>query len=182
MDPITEAGRRSSRKILHRLAARAEVLDITIGLEPVNRYESNLLNAASQAIELISDIGSPNLVVHLDTYHMNIEEEPASAIWSSIDHLGYVDVFESNRGYLGRGTVDFDAVFDALAATHYTGPVAFESFPSAVVDQDFASALTLWRELWTDGADVARHVREFVRTGLESRMTLSAGMESQRLT
>jgi len=178
MEPATVAGRRAAREILKRIAARAEALDVRVGVEPVNRYESNLLNTSSQAIEFIQDVGSPNLVVHLDTYHMNIEEEPASAIRAAADYLGYVHVGESNRGYLGRGTIDFEAIFDALVAIKYAGPIAFESFSTAVISQDFASALAVWREPWTDGTDVARHAREFIRARLESRITSDAGSES----
>ena len=60
---------------LTRLAKRAKTNGITLGLEPVNRYESNLINTADQALEIIQKIGENNVVVHLDVYHMNIEEQ-----------------------------------------------------------------------------------------------------------
>jgi D-psicose/D-tagatose/L-ribulose 3-epimerase len=76
---------------------------VTIGVEAVNRYESNLVNTAEQALELVEEVGAPNLVVHLDAYHMNIEEANlADPVRMCAERLGYVHIGESHRGYLAR--------------------------------------------------------------------------------
>ncbi|MGH2698241.1 MAG: sugar phosphate isomerase/epimerase family protein [Actinomycetota bacterium] len=69
--PATEEGRARCVDILRRVAERALDVDVTIGIEAVNRYESNIVNTAAQAMSLIDRVNQPNVVVHLDTYHTN---------------------------------------------------------------------------------------------------------------
>jgi D-psicose/D-tagatose/L-ribulose 3-epimerase len=161
--PPTRAGRRNCVEALKRVAARAEKAGVTVGLEAVNRYESNLVNTAEQALELADEIGAGNVVVHLDAYHMNIEEPSlADPIRVCGSRLGYLHVGESHRGYLGTGTVDFGQLFAALAEIGYEGPLTFESFSTAVISERFASALAVWRDPWQDGRDLAAHARRFI--------------------
>jgi D-psicose/D-tagatose/L-ribulose 3-epimerase len=163
MQPAAPTGIANAERVLHRLAETARNAGIGLHIEVVNRYESNVLNTAAQAIGMIERIGAPGLKVHLDTYHMNIEE---GALGPAIERcgarLGYFHVGESHRGYLGTGTVDFAAVFRSLARIGYAGPIAFESFSSAVVDPKLSSMLGVWRNLWSDGMDLARHARQFI--------------------
>ena len=159
----TPAGRDNCVGVLARLAAKAKASGITLGLEAVNRYESNLINTGRQAMEIIAATGADNIVVHLDSYHMNIEEgDFAAAIEACGKKLGYFHVGESHRGYLGTGSVDFRTIFRTLARTGYAGPITFESFSSTVVDQALSSALAVWRNLWSDSADLARRARQFI--------------------
>uniref|UniRef100_UPI0023F9FFE3 sugar phosphate isomerase/epimerase family protein n=1 Tax=Caballeronia sp. BR00000012568055 TaxID=2918761 RepID=UPI0023F9FFE3 len=72
--PVTKQGRRNAIDAIKRIADFALKKNVTLGLEVVNRYESNLINTASQALAVIDEVNAPNVVVHLDTYHMNIEE------------------------------------------------------------------------------------------------------------
>jgi D-psicose/D-tagatose/L-ribulose 3-epimerase len=161
--PPSERGRRNCIGSLRRLAARAERAGVTIGVEAVNRYESNLVNTAEQALELVEEVGAPNLVVHLDAYHMNIEEANlADPVRMCAERLGYVHIGESHRGYLGTGTVAFGELFGALAGIGYTGPLTFESFSTAVISQRFATALAVWRDPWQQGRDLAAHARRFI--------------------
>ena len=109
------AGVAMSVDILRQVAETAAGSGITLGLEVVNRYESNVLNTASQAVEMCRRIGAPNVKVHLDVYHMNIEEsDPAQAIVETGDYLGYFHTGDSHRGYMGSGTIDLQSVFRAL--------------------------------------------------------------------
>jgi D-psicose/D-tagatose/L-ribulose 3-epimerase len=167
--PPSIQGRANCVRVLHKLAERAAASGIVLGLEVVNRYESNLLNTAQQALELIDEIGADNLKVHLDSYHMNIEEANfTTPILACGDRLGYVHVGESHRGYPGTGTVDFPAFFSALAAINYQGTITFESFSSAVVAPGLSTTLAIWRNLWSDSADLARRAREFIDAGLRN--------------
>lgn len=173
----TAAGRANSIRVLRDLAAEASRSDIVLGLEPVNRYESNLLNTIDQTLDLIDEIGADNVVVHADTYHQNIEERDTAAALARAaraGRLGYVHVGESHRGYLGTGSIDWDPFFAALVETGYDGPVVFESFSSTVVSDRFAGALAIWRNLWTDSMDLATSARAFIvehmdRAAQESR-------------
>ncbi len=171
----TALGRQHAVEVLRGLAEAAADADITVGLEPVNRYESNLVNTVDQALALIDDIGADNVVVHADVYHMNIEERDLAsplARATAAGRLGYVHVGESHRGYLGSGSVDLTALFRALHDLDYRGPIVFESFSSAVVSEAFTAALGIWREPWTDSGDLARHAIEFMRNQLH----VAAGM------
>jgi len=166
--PVTEAARRNSAAVIKELAQEAAPSGISIGLEFVNRYESNLLNTVEQTLAYMDLVDEPNVVVHADVYHMNIEENGfRTPILLCRDRLGYVHVGESNRGYLGTGTIDFDQFFGALADIDYTGPLTFESFSSAVVDPQLSNTLAVWRNLWTDGMDLAVSAREFISSGME---------------
>ena len=169
MAPATAEGRASSASAINRLASRAAGLGIHLSLEVVNRYETNLMNTGRQALGFLDEINHPNVSVHLDTYHMNIEEsDQFSPVLDVGDRLGYVHIGESHRGYLGSGTVDFDSFFRALARIDYDGPVVFESFSSAVVHQDLSRTLGIWRNLWEDSDDLAAHANGFIRQRLRA--------------
>jgi D-psicose/D-tagatose/L-ribulose 3-epimerase len=161
--PPTKKARDNAVAALKRLAIAAQAKGITLGLEPVNRYESNLLNTGSQALEMIKDIGEPNVVVHLDIYHMNIEEQDlVSPVLEAGNKLGYVHIGASHRGPLGTGNIDFDSFFGALAKIGYKGTITFESFSSTVVAPDLSSTLGIWRNLWTDNKSMAKSAREYI--------------------
>ncbi len=167
--PVSARGRDNSVAALQRLCDAAAGSDIQIGLELVNRYESNMLNTAAQAVEYIDDVGRDNLVIHLDTYHMNIEEsDNYAAVLTAGEHLGYVHVGESHRGYLGTGNVDFGSLFRGLAAIGYTGPITFESFSSRIIMPELSYTLAIWRDLWDDNVDLAEHARGFIDAQLRS--------------
>ncbi len=167
--PPTQKGIENAVEVLRRIGEQAQKNGITIGLEVVNRYESNVLNTAAQAVAFCKQIDSPNVKVHLDTYHMNIEENDVmSAMIETGDYLNYFHVGESHRGYLGTGSINFDNVFRSLVYAGYTGPITFESFSSAVVNQELASILGIWRNLWSDGYDLAVHAKSFMEAQLKS--------------
>ena len=166
--PTTAAARANSAAVIKDLAQEAARDDILIGLEFVNRYESNLLNTVQDTLDYMELVGEDNVVVHADVYHMNIEENGFhDPLLLCGDRLGYVHIGESNRGYLGDGTIDFDEVFGALAEMNYSGTITFESFSSAVVDPNMSNTLAIWRNLWSDGTDLATHAREFIETGMQ---------------
>lgn len=166
-EPATAAGRRHSVDVIARLASRAEQLGVRLGIEIVNRYESNLINTGRQGLEYLDEVGVGNVSVHLDTYHMNIEEpDMFSPVLTAGSRLGYVHIGESHRGYLGSGTVDFDEFFRALARIGYDGPVVFESFSSVIVHEELSRMLGIWRNLWDDSIDLASHANTFIRNHL----------------
>lgn len=167
--PPTKKSRDNAVAALKRLAIAAQAKGITLGLEPVNRYESNLLNTGSQALEMIKDIGEPNVVVHLDIYHMNIEEQDlVNPVLQAGSKLGYVHIGASHRGPLGTGNIDFDSFFGALAKIGYKGTITFESFSSTVVAPDLSSTLGIWRNLWTDNKSMAKSAREYIENKIIS--------------
>jgi D-psicose/D-tagatose/L-ribulose 3-epimerase len=165
--PLSAAGRANVVSVLRDLAEEADRLGMTLGLEICNRYETNVLNTAAEALRLADDIGADNVGIHLDTYHMNIEEDDLVRPVRQVgQRLSYVHIGENHRGYLGSGHLDFGAFFHALADIDYAGPITFESFSSAVVSARLTGDLAIWRNLWTDGEDLARHALGYIRAGL----------------
>lgn len=159
----TRTGWQNSVDTLAKVAEAGKRAGVSLNLEIVNRFESNLLNTAAQGLTFIEATGSDNVFLHLDTFHMHIEEaNPADAIRAAGNKLGYFHIGESNRGYLGAGTVNFDAAFEALLDTGYDDYLTFESFSSEVVDKDLSITTGIWRNTWTDNVDVARHAKAFI--------------------
>jgi D-psicose/D-tagatose/L-ribulose 3-epimerase len=168
----TPAGRANSIAVLAKLAGRARAMGITLGLEPVNRYESNLVNTGDQALDLIAATGADDITLHLDSYHMNIEEgDVAGAIRRYRGRIGYIHVNESHRGYLGTGSIDFPAFFRALAEVGYAGAVTFEAFSAGVGDPELAQSLAVWRQLWSDTDDLAARARTFIELEMANACT-----------
>lgn len=168
--PATEASRANSLDVLTRVATAAWEADVRIGLEYVNRYESNLLNTAAQTAAFISDLeerGVGNVLLHIDTYHAHIEERSqADAVRDAGPLLGYLHIAENHRGRLGTGSLDWAGLFRALASSGYQGPLTFESFSSSIVSTATRDDIGLWRNPWDNPADVARHAAGFLREQL----------------
>ena len=180
--PTTAEGVKRSCEILARVAEKAAASGITMGLEVVNRYESNVLNTASQAVEMCKRIGAPNVKVHLDVYHMNIEESDiGQAIVDTGDDLGYFHTGDSHRGYMGSGSIDLAGVFRALVKADYQGPITFESFSSRVVGQPLEGILGIWRNLWEDSHDLAAHALMYTRAQLKAAQEARKQAERSRL-
>lgn len=171
--PVTERGRANSVESIARLADRAAESGITLGLEFCNRYETNVLNTTEQTLRFITDVGRDNVVAHLDSYHMNIEETsfrgPMLAA-AAAGRLGYVHVGESHRGQLGTGSVDWAEFFGALREVGYDGTITFESFSSEVVHDTLSRNLAIWRNLWSDSRQLAVGAREFIRRHLDGEI------------
>jgi len=131
---------------LREVARVARDLGVVVGIEPINRYETFLINTCDQALRLQEMIGEPNVGIHLDTYHMNIEEdnfyEPTK---KALPYLCHYHLSESHRGTPGRGTVNWKEVFQALAEGNYQGVVGMESF--AEVSESMRAATCIWRKL-----------------------------------
>ena len=178
----TEDGIRRSAEILHEVAEEAAKSDITLCLEVVNHYETNICNTAAQGVEMCKLVDSPNVKVHLDVYHMNIEESDIpSAIIDAGPHIGYFHTGDSHRGYLGTGSIDLQSVFRALVRAKYEGPITFESFSSRVVGQPLEGILAIWRNLWEDGFDLATHALMYTKAQLKAAQEVERQVERSRL-
>jgi D-psicose/D-tagatose/L-ribulose 3-epimerase len=161
--PATSRGRNNSISLMRSVGQQAKELGVTLVLEVVNRYETNLLNTADDALRYIDETGLNNIRVHLDTYHMNMEEENmALPVRECGDRLGYVHLRESNSGYLGTGTVNFDEFIVALRDAKYNGLVTFEAFTYSRASADIRSLLCVWKDTWTDPDDLVAHARDFI--------------------
>lgn len=164
--PQTPASRQRVIETLQWLSQRTAGSGLDICLEVVNRYETNVANTAKEMVAIIEESGT-DIGIHLDSYHMNIEEQsPEEAIAVTGERFRYLHIGESHRGYLGTGSIDFPRLFSAVRASGYAGPVTFESFSSAVVHRDLSTMLAIWRNTWSDGMDLAVHARSFIASHL----------------
>lgn len=160
---------------LARLDRRAGELGVRLGVEPVNRYESYLVNTLDQASALIERAGAKNMFVHMDTFHMAIEERDiAAAVRRNAPLLGYAHVADSHRGLLGTGNFDLRGYFRALAAAGYTGDLTFEGFSSRVLGPGLVGGVRLWREAWPDSIAAARSALALMRAEWASAASSAA--------
>ncbi|MCV3274085.1 sugar phosphate isomerase/epimerase family protein [Roseobacter sinensis] len=142
--PPTQSEYDNIARALEAAAKHAKSLGIAFGIEPVNRYENHLINTGWQAVEMIEKVGADNIFVHLDTYHMNIEEKgAANGILDAREHLRYIHLSESDRGTPGEGTCDWDEVYATLAAIGFKGGLAMESFIN--MPPEIGYGLAVWR-------------------------------------
>jgi D-psicose/D-tagatose/L-ribulose 3-epimerase len=160
--PPTEKELDNVARALSVSSKYAKSRGILFGIEPVNRYETHLINTASQGVSMIEKIGSDNLFLHLDTYHMNIEEKGvANGILDAKEHLRYIHLSESDRGTPGWGTCDWDEIFGSLAAINFKGGLAMESFIN--MPPEVSYGLSIWRPVARDQAEVMDNGLPFLR-------------------
>jgi D-psicose/D-tagatose/L-ribulose 3-epimerase len=147
--PVTEENRRASASGLKAAARRAANLNMSIALECINRYESSFLNTVKQGMFMLDLIGEENAGLHLDTYHMNIEEnsfqEAFSSAGSSLFHL---HLSENQRGFPGGGLLDWKMIVQLAKSAGYKGPWVIESY----VYPEFStgSDVCIWRPIEKD--------------------------------
>ena len=119
---------------------------LLLGIEPVNRFESHYINVASDAVRFVDEVGTGNMRVHLDTFHMIREENNfRQAVLEAGSRLGYVHVCERQRGVPGEGLVPWVEFFTALRDVNYSGCVTIESFDPEM--PSIAKLCCIWRKL-----------------------------------
>ena len=164
---LLEAGERP--RTLERLAvALRPVADyageraVKLALEPLNRYETSLVNTVEQGLEIVGAVDSPALGLLLDTYHMNIEEKrPADAIRLAGSHVVHVHASASDRGAPGADHIDWPAVAEALRDVAYAGALCIEAFTPE--QPAIARAAHIWRPVAATQDELARDGLAFLR-------------------
>lgn len=157
--PISAERRQASASVLAEVARRADQQGIRIALECINRYESSFLNTVKQGIYMLEMIDEPNVGLHLDTYHMNIEENSVAEAFSAAgSRLFHLHVSENQRGFPGSGLLNWPEIIKAALAAGYAGPWVIESY----VFPEFATGpdVSVWRAIaGEDGEAVDRALR-----------------------
>ncbi|MGJ7038454.1 D-psicose/D-tagatose/L-ribulose 3-epimerase [Shinella sp. BE166] len=160
--PPTQGEYDNIARVLQAAAKHAKQYGIELGVEAVNRYENHLINSAQQAVDMVERVGADNVFVHLDTYHMNIEEKGAgNGIIIARDHLKYIHLSESDRGTPGYGNIPWDEIYAALAAIGFKGGLAMESFIN--MPAEVAYGLAVWRPVARDMEEVMGNGLPFLR-------------------
>lgn len=153
---------------LREVGEMAEGVGVSLAIEPLNRFETDLVNTVQQGVQLCRDIDADNVGLMLDTFHMNIEERHLpEAIRAAGSHLFHFQASENDRGTPGAGHTDWVGVVQALRDIGYTGSVVVESFLPTV--KEIARAVSLWRPV-AESADVlAADAATFLRPLLQGR-------------
>ena len=127
---------------LREVAEAASVYDVKLCLEPLNRYETDLVHTVDEGLMLLEQVDADNVGLLLDTFHMNIEEVSLTqAIRDVGTRLFHVHVADSNRHYPGAGHIDFGGVLQTLADVGYTGYVSGEFLPEPDAERAAAAAI-----------------------------------------
>lgn len=152
-------------KHLKTLCEYAEKRGVQICLEPLNRFETDFINTCDQALKMIKAVGSPALKLHLDTFHMNIEEKcQGEAIRKAGRLLGHFHACGSDRGTPGNDHIRWDCIAAALKKTGYDGDVVIESFTTDV--KVIAKAAAIWRRIEPTRDEIAVKGLKFLRRQL----------------
>jgi len=145
-DPTTGEQRQEQLKIvarhLNELCCYAEGKGVLLAVEPLIRFESDLINTCQEALELIDEVTSPQLGVHLDTFHMNTEEtNPSLAVIEAGKRLFHVHAADNHRGAPGTGTFDWKGFTDALRYVEYDRAIVLEAFHPDMPEISYAAAV-----------------------------------------
>jgi len=151
---------------LRKLCDYAESKGKQVCMEPLNRFETDFINTVDQALQMIKDVGSPALKLHLDTFHMNIEEKcQAAAIRKAGKLLGHFHACGSDRGTPGNDHIDWKPIAAALKAIRYNGDIVIESFTTDV--KVIARAAAIWRKIEPSREDIAVKGIKFLKKTLK---------------
>jgi D-psicose/D-tagatose/L-ribulose 3-epimerase len=152
-------------KNLTKLCRHAEKRGKQVCLEPLNRFETDFINTCDQGLKMIKDVGSPALKLHLDTFHMNIEEKhSAAAICKAGKHLAHLHACGSDRGTPGGDHTDWKSIAKALKDIRYDGDVVIESFTTDV--KVIARAAAIWRRIEPTRNEIAVKGLKFLKRTL----------------
>ena len=148
---------------IREMADYAAGKGIKLALEPLNRFETDMINTVSQGIMFIHDVGRENIGFHLDTFHMHLEEKSSpDAIRLAGDKIFHFHACENDRGVPGTGQVHWQEIAPALKSTNYQGPVVIESFTSQV--KEIARAVNIWREIAPSQDAIAQQGLQYLKT------------------
>lgn len=142
--PCTVEEQKTVNDVLKEAAGYARQRGVTLALEPINRYETYVLNTAGQVLDVLSELGAENLGLMLDTFHMNIEENSFyTPVVQAGSALRYLHMTGSDRGMLGEDNVHWEDLFKGLAAIDFRGDLVLENFSSEV--EALRGPTSLWR-------------------------------------
>jgi D-psicose/D-tagatose/L-ribulose 3-epimerase len=152
-------------KHLRTLSRYAQERGRQICLEPLNRFESDFINTCDQALRMVKEVNSPALKIHLDTFHMNIEEKhQGKAIELAGSRLGHIHACGSDRGTPGNDHLDWPGIAAALRKVNYEGDVVIESFTTDV--KVIARAAAIWRRIEPTQNEIAIKGLKFLKANL----------------
>ncbi|WP_439555769.1 sugar phosphate isomerase/epimerase family protein [Dyadobacter sp.] len=149
---------------LHEVSDIAKAEGVTLGLEPLNRFETDMVNTVDQALSIVREVSHSSLKIVLDTFHSNIEEKdiPASIRKIGKELLCHVQGNESDRGTPGTGHLEWEGIRDALNEIGYEGAVVIETFGQP--SKELARAACIWRPLANSADELAEEGLKFYKS------------------
>lgn len=164
-NPLSETEKNTIVEAWSSVADYAKEKGVNIAVEPINRYESYVCNTAENVLELIEKTGKDNLFLHLDTFHMNIEENNfRDPILLANQKLKHIHVTESHRGMLGEGTVNWNQFFHALREINFEGNLVLENFSSSIPGMQ--QMVSLWQKSPYNAEQLALGSLNFIKQNL----------------
>lgn len=164
-NPLSETEKNTIVEVWSSVADYAKEKGVNIAVEPINRYESYVCNTAENVLELIEKTGKDNLFLHLDTFHMNIEENNfRDPILLANQKLKHIHVTESHRGMLGEGTVNWNQFFHALREINFEGNLVLENFSSSILGMQ--QMVSLWQKSPYNAEQLALGSLNFIKQNL----------------
>jgi D-psicose/D-tagatose/L-ribulose 3-epimerase len=152
---------------VRELAVLAQEKNVRLALEALNRFETDMINIVDQGLHFAEETGMDNVGLHLDTFHMHLEEKnSADAIRKAGDKIFHFHACENDRGVPGTGQVHWTEIGQALKDVNYQGPVVIESFTNQV--KEIARAVCIWREIAPSQDAIATQGLNFLKTLLVS--------------
>ncbi|MGI8633869.1 MAG: sugar phosphate isomerase/epimerase family protein, partial [Segetibacter sp.] len=136
---------------------------VIVGVEPLNRFETDMVNTASQALSIVEEVSSKNIRISLDTFHCNIEEKniPDTIRKVGKNLLCHVQANESDRGTPGTGHLDWAGIKKALQEINYEGAMVIETFGAPA--KELAAAACIWRPLANSADELASEGLQFYK-------------------
>jgi D-psicose/D-tagatose/L-ribulose 3-epimerase len=148
---------------IREMAHYAKPKGVKLALETLNRFETDMLNIVSQGLEFARQTGMENIGLHLDTFHMHLEEKNSGeAIRLADKKIYHFHACENDRGVPGTGQVHWNEIAKALKDINYQGPIVIESFTNQV--KEIARAVCIWREIAPSQDAIAQQGLQFLRT------------------
>ena len=153
---------------MQQVAEHAGQKKVMLAVEYLNRFETYLLNQASDTVKFVQDVNHPNCKMMYDTFHANIEEkDPAEAIRACAEHVTLVHISENDRSTPGSGGVNWKSNFDALHEVGYDGWMTVEAFGLAL--PELVAATKIWRRMYESEEQLARDALAFMKQQVEQR-------------
>ncbi|MDQ0028483.1 sugar phosphate isomerase/epimerase family protein [Arthrobacter bambusae] len=167
------------REALRPIADYAGDRGVVLGVEPLNRYETSVLNTTAQALDLIEGLPVESVGLNLDVYHMNIEEKSTpAALREAGERLMHLQVCGNDRGTPGEDHLDWEGIREALADINYSGVLGIESFTAD--NKTIATAASIWRPLARTQDAIAEDGIAFLRPWMAAWPSIEVASETNR--
>ena len=149
-------------EMLKAAAPEAQAAGVKLAIEPLNRFESYVINTLAVGREIVEAVNAPNVGILFDTFHANMEEKrPIESILRDGSVINHFHCSSNDRGIPGEGHIDWENTFKALHSVNYQGDLIIEAFGRAL--PGLAAATRIWRDMFEDARHVAERGIPFIR-------------------